>query len=858
MNKLNSQQSITQNVITVEKNTMDLKKTSYNLKLLELFFIIFFGYFLYVNVTNGQSLTGISVCLDPGHGRGNQNQGPTGLREAIVNLNVAHSLREYLYSSNIDTVILTHENDTTNPSLGQREDIANRAGVTWFHSIHHNATGWSQNNTVRYTLILYEELANHRPQWPNQADVMSMQMGQRICQALRTSRWVTYGDYSFYGSPSYLGVLNELQMPGQLSEATFHDHPGEEAKLRNIDFCKMEARGLYMAFLDYFEAGNLGTGALAGIVSDLDSGLPVDGAMCELSPAGILYEIDYYHNGFYAFDELLPGQYTVEISAPGYQSKAASIRVSEHNFNFLDFKLVANIPPTVIGTSLESDALSVFDKISIEFNRSMDDQSVENAFVISPYENVIFSWSKNKKMATFEPSVRLKFGQFYHVTISADAMDQYGFSLDGNGDGVAGDSYEFSFQTNPEDSSKPQIWWFSPAKNDTAFTAFDVATITFNKFMDPSTLHRNSIFMISEYSRPADVKLDYVEIQNRPVITLMPTEPLQNGIQYFVTLMKTIKDRYGNPLVDYFQYAFRTSGTSSNAEILEIFETNHSNWLSPAASANTQGIIADSTLIGFSNETYRSDSTSLSLIYHFSDPAGFIETIYRDTSNSVLVIGEAEQIGVYLFGDGSDNEFRFFLQDDAHELEATQSVQLNWFGWRFVRFSLSDEDLVPWKGGDGTINNKENCKIGGFHLKCQGSLRGKILMDDMICFKPEMAGIGNHHLSYIPEPTQFRLYQNFPNPFLPGESSANTSIQFSISSIRDDSERSNNRISIKIYNALGQPIREWETERASSGHHSVVWDGRDEFGERVASGAYFYCLLVDNRVINVRKMVLVW
>ncbi|RMD96543.1 MAG: hypothetical protein D6814_11190, partial [Calditrichaeota bacterium] len=151
-----------------------------------------------------QDLSGISICLDPGHGKGNTNAGPTGLREADINLAVAFFWKDFLKAANIDTVLMTRTSDATNPTLSEREQIANRFGVTWFHSIHHNATGGTHHNS-RYTLVLYEELANHQPQWPGQSDVMSQLMAENIWKAIHTSDWRVFGDFTFYGSPSYLG-----------------------------------------------------------------------------------------------------------------------------------------------------------------------------------------------------------------------------------------------------------------------------------------------------------------------------------------------------------------------------------------------------------------------------------------------------------------------------------------------------------------------------------------------------------------------------------------------------------------------------------------------------------------------------
>ena len=83
--------------------------------------------------TTPQSFSGLSFCLDPGHGAGNVNQGPTGLYEYDINMKVVNFLKDYLYRVHADTVILTRANNSTDPSLSQREDIANQNAVDWFH-----------------------------------------------------------------------------------------------------------------------------------------------------------------------------------------------------------------------------------------------------------------------------------------------------------------------------------------------------------------------------------------------------------------------------------------------------------------------------------------------------------------------------------------------------------------------------------------------------------------------------------------------------------------------------------------------------------------------------------------------------
>ena len=75
-------------------------------------------------------------------------------------------------------------------------------------------------------------------------------------------------------------------------------------------------------------------------------------------------------------------------------------------------------------------------------------------------------------------------------------------------------------------------------------------------------------------------------------------------------------------------------------------------------------------------------------------------------------------------------------------------------------------------------------------------------------------------------PAEFNLQQNYPNPFNPS-----TRIKFTLSS--------ESKINIKIYNALGEEIKELLNETCINGEYEITWDGRDHFGQGVPSGVYF-------------------
>ncbi|GAJ12004.1 unnamed protein product, partial [marine sediment metagenome] len=60
---------------------------------------------------------------------------------------------------------------------------------------------------------------------------------------------------------------------------------------------------------------------------------------------------------------------------------------------------------------------------------------------------------------------------------------------------------------------------------------------------------------------------------------------------------------------------------------------------------------------------------------------------------------------------------------------------------------------------------------------------------------------------------------------------------------------------LRIYNVLGEVVRTLVDELMAPGVHHEVWDGRDDHGNRVASGIYFYRLRAGD-LVQTKKMVL--
>ena len=86
-------------------------------------------------------------------------------------------------------------------------------------------------------------------------------------------------------------------------------------------------------------------------------------------------------------------------------------------------------------------------------------------------------------------------------------------------------------------------------------------------------------------------------------------------------------------------------------------------------------------------------------------------------------------------------------------------------------------------------------------------------------------------------PTEYSLMQNHPNPFNP-----TTQISFAIPAGVGPTTDHWPRVTLTIYNILGQEVKVLVDEVKEPGYYSVNWDGRDAVGSDVASGVYFYRL----------------
>lgn len=91
-------------------------------------------------------------------------------------------------------------------------------------------------------------------------------------------------------------------------------------------------------------------------------------------------------------------------------------------------------------------------------------------------------------------------------------------------------------------------------------------------------------------------------------------------------------------------------------------------------------------------------------------------------------------------------------------------------------------------------------------------------------------------------PGEFKVSQNYPNPFNPA-----TTIKYSLPQ--------GARVTICVYNELGQRVIKLFDGEQGAGEHRVEWNGADRSGRPVAAGVYFYRVVAGGK-LKTKKMIL--
>ncbi len=158
-----------------------------------------------------------------------------------------------------------------------------------------------------------------------------------------------------------------------------------------------------------------------------------------------------------------------------------------------------------------------------------------------------------------------------------------------------------------------------------------------------------------------------------------------------------------------------------------------------------------------------------------------------------------------------------------------------------VSFLVGSAKNVTWKHGIDAADNE-----GGFAMNHNEDVSGGSTykefgsQDTLYSSVWIYTGMDDDKKDFTP--LSYELRQNYPNPFNP-----NTTIEYALNK--------NSQVNLEVYNMLGQKVRSLVNGQVSVGDYKVVWNGKNDHGEFLSSGVYFYKLSIGN-FSGVRKMIL--
>jgi N-acetylmuramoyl-L-alanine amidase len=806
-------------------------------------------------LASAQEVTGLAgwnIFLDPGHSR-QENQGAFGYSEAENVLRVGLRLRDMLLEeTDIDTVYLSRTNDTQLVGLTQRTDLANSLGADFFHSIHSNAAA----PNVNHLFILWAQLrSGNEPAPPfNGGRLMAETMGPVLAQGMRIPAVYNgaVGECTFYGTTSCRlesttpkGSRNHVQsfsmMPSALSEAGFHTNPVQNQRKMNGDWPRLEARAMLWSIYDYHEIERPAVRIATGIISDTESGMPINGATItigDLSYTTDTYETVFYQftsdpdllrNGFY-YLEGLPhgGPFPVTVEADGYATYSGTVTLADDFFTFRDISLLSTVPPVVVETQplQGQENFRIIDPITILFSRPMNRASVEQAFSIAPAVNGSFAWQNNDRRLVFSPEGLDPLTE-YTVTIAEGALGAAGDSFDGNADGQPGGEFTLTFTTGFPDTEPPRIVASSPAFGSTGVELRPLITVTYDERIDHDSVEGLVSLAPTAGGPGVDGDVVVYDVRDRSTVSFFPTADLLTETAYRLSVQPGVSDLFGNEQPSMQQVRFTTGALEWAITSIDDFESNlEQYWWAPQQSGSTSGIITDSTARGVDTDIVNlltSSTASMRLDYGWDVPAGghLIRVHLGSGPPRDVTFGHDKVMQAFVFGDGGGSEFAFSVRDAR---AATAPVgrspwyTVDWYGWRLVSWDIGQNPPALW-AGTGEFGPPYRMESLQLRYAADAEPFGTIYFDDLRLATAEPA-VSTQPVAGAPG--AFRVHPNFPNPF-----SSTTTIRFDLPESTE--------VNVRVYNVLGAEVARLAADAVlPAGTRELVWDASS-----LAAGVYF-------------------
>jgi len=678
-----------------------------------LFFCFAFG-------LNAQNLTGIKICVNPGHGGFDSDDrnmviapytsgDPNGFWESQSNLDKGLQLRSMLEAAGA-TVIITRTVNTTafDLPLSQIVAMANQANADFLLSIHSNAG----NGVANHVLMLhagadlsdtniYNTFDPNNPADKLMSD-KSRDISTEIAKNLYANQITTWSSgYSVRGEKTFArtamgfsdgyGVMRGLAVPGVISEGMMHDYIPETYRLMNMEYKWLEAWNFFKSFSTYFNAGQITTGNIAGSVRDSriklvstynkfagrDQLLPLNGTKLTLVETGATYTVDQLQNGVYVFKNLAAGIYHVKAELAGYYSQTQEITVAANKISYSDFSLnkVRNTPPQVMTFSPNvaiTDSVECATSIVLNFNWDMDEVSTSQAFSITPFVEGKITYEDTNFRLRFTPDKPLDKSTIYTVKLAKSASHPDHLSM----------TEDFTFQFLTKNRNRLSLLTSYPSEGDKGVYTRPLFRLVFDKVLNTVNLQagikvfdkngtelaKNSRSLLNN-KVAAPYGSSYFELTN----ALIPNE------DYKILIPANIADEIGMQVVEPIEINFHTSTVLvDNQPMVDGFE------LASFAydAAQSSQVTTASVSVNSSKKLFGTYSNLLT--YAFGQDQANVT--YTDATPGITVTRD-KVIGLHVYGDLSGNELQLQFTSGT-DVQYVKLVDLKFFGWEFVETKL--------------------------------------------------------------------------------------------------------------------------------------------------------------------------
>ena len=187
--------------------------------------------------------------------------------------------------------------------------------------------------------------------------------------------------------------------------------------------------------------------------------------------------------------------------------------------------------------------------------------------------------------------------------------------------------------------------------------------------------------------------------------------------------------------------------------------------------------------------------------------------------------------------------YTVFLEDKNKEFEGKVKISDI---FDFPQIGLSEKSIqFEYRLEEGKEFNKTHLhaydEAKSQWIRIPSQFRGNILISELSSDYSQYVVLYDDSYQFLPKKTT--VFANFPNPFNPA-----TTIRFDLAKAQN--------IQLNIYNILGQKIKTLYSGQRSVGRHEFLWKGKNELGQKVSSGVYFYRLITSEKIFT-KRMILI-